>query len=222
MGYSGSPLAPNPRTICVNIWIAGCHERNHHRRPALCGPQKSVPAGRPGQVSPHQMGDPWRHLGDLLPAALRPLASRTRPAQPSRAHRFPASTVLFLLHRAVAAGGLLFHWPADHRRDDLVSDERRGRPGVVRVHVSADDLDGSFLCSRAPCRRRPPRTDHERQARMDVHAHPPDCYQTRYLADDRVVDRRSLGVCTLRMPRRWSRIWRRFRRRSSPICGSPF
>src|ERR1019366_10498856 len=102
------------------------------------------------------MGDPWRHLGDLLPAALRPLAPRTRPARPGGSDRFPASTVLFLLHRAVAAGGLLFHWPADHRRDDLVSDERRGRPGVVRVYVPADDLDGSFLCSRAPCRRRPP------------------------------------------------------------------
>src|ERR1035441_2233995 len=89
----------------------------------------------------------WAILGVTLAIYyLLPFVRRhghPRPAEPGRADRFPASTVLFLLHRAVAAGGLLFHWPADHRRDDLVSDERRGRPGLVRVHVPADDLDGS-------------------------------------------------------------------------------
>ena len=47
------------------------------------------------------------HARRLLPAALRALGPRAEPAQPGRARRHAAPALLLLLHRAVAAGGLL-------------------------------------------------------------------------------------------------------------------
>ena len=45
----------------------------------------------------------------------------------------PNSPLLFLLYRDPAAGGLLPHRPADHRRDDAVPDERAHGPRLVRL-----------------------------------------------------------------------------------------
>ena len=53
----------------------------------------------------------------------------------------PNSPLLFLLHRDLAAGGLLPHRPADHRRDGAVPDERGRRPRLVRLSLPADGVD---------------------------------------------------------------------------------
>ena len=135
-----------------------------------------------------------RRAGGLLPAAVRALGPRAGPAQPGGAARPAASPLLFLLHRAVAAGGLLLHRPADHRGDDAVPDERGRRPDLVRLSLSADHLDRPVLCGRALGRGRPPRPHPEGQARLDLQPPPRGRHQALPVADDRLVDRRRLGA----------------------------
>ncbi len=130
----------------------------------------------------------------LLPAAVRALGPRPGPAQPGSAARPAKSPLLFLLHRAVAAGGLLLHRPADHRGDDAVPDERPRRPDLVRLSLSADHLDRPVLRRRALGRGRPPRPYPEGQARLDLQPRPRGGHQALPLADDRLVDRRRLGA----------------------------
>src|SRR6201984_12245 len=88
----------------------------------------------------------------LLFPALRALEPRAWGARPGGADRFPESAVLFLLHRAVAAGGLLLHRPSDPRRRCPVPDELGRRPHLVRLSLSANGLDRPVLCGRAPDR----------------------------------------------------------------------
>ena len=54
--------------------------------------------------------------------------------------------LLLLLHRDLAAGILLPHRPADHRRAGAVPDERGRRPRLVRLSLPADGLDRPVPC----------------------------------------------------------------------------
>ncbi len=77
-------------------------------------PQKVTP------VPPRQMGDPHPLLGVyyFLPF-LR--WNRARTCRTSGADRSGEPALLLLLHRALAAGGLLLHGPPRDRRDHAVS-----------------------------------------------------------------------------------------------------
>src|ERR1043166_699977 len=88
----------------------------------------------------------------LLPAAVRALESRTGSTRPGGAGRPSQQPLLFLLHRVVAAGGLLLYRAPDPRRADAVSDECAGRPHLVRLSLSANRLDRPVLRRRAPDR----------------------------------------------------------------------
>ena len=104
--------------------------------------------------------------------------------------------LLFLLHRAVAAGGLLLHRPADHRGAGAVPDERGRRPHLVRLSLPADRVDRPVLRRRAPDRGRPPRADEQGRGAGSTDscsASPRSC-QAFDLAPDRLVDRRRLGA----------------------------
>src|SRR4029079_12302552 len=92
----------------------------------------------------------------LLPAAVRAMESRLGCTGPGGAGRSAEQPLLFLLHRALAAGSLLFYRPVDRSCADAVPDERGGRPHLVRLSLPADGLDRSVLCGRAPDRGRPP------------------------------------------------------------------
>ncbi len=81
----------------------------------------------------------------LLPAALRALEPRAEHARPGRARRFPGPPLLLLHDRAVAAGNIFFYRAARHRRHGAVPHERRRGPCLVRLHVSADRVDGLVL-----------------------------------------------------------------------------
>ena len=132
----------------------------------------------------------------LLSAALRALESRPRRPQPGGADRSPQQPLLFLLYRAVAAGGLLFYRPADRRRHHAVPDELGRRTHLVRIFVSANRVDGFVLRRRTPDRGRPPRA-HEKGRRArhaEAGALRRDHAEAFDLADDRVVDRRRLGA----------------------------
>jgi hypothetical protein len=65
----------------------------------------------------------------LLPAAVGALGSRAGRPEPGGAGRFSRPALLFLLHRDLAAGGLLPHRPADARRARPVPDERSSPAG---------------------------------------------------------------------------------------------
>ena len=132
--------------------------------------------------------------GGLLSAALRALGPRARPAQPGGAGRPAASPLLFLLHRAMAAGGLLLHRSPDHRGDDAVPDERARGPHLVRLPLPANHLDRPVLRRRALGRGRPARTHPEGQARLDLQPCARGRHQALPVADDRLVDRRRLGA----------------------------
>src|ERR1700744_4536322 len=105
--------------------------------------------------------------GRLLPAALRSLESWTGRARSGCADRFPQPPLLLLLHRAVAAGGLLLHRALDPRGLRAVPDERAGRTDLVRLSLPADRLDRPVLCGRALGGRRSPRTDEGRRGPPD-------------------------------------------------------
>src|SRR5258707_8415792 len=85
----------------------------------------------------------------LLPAAIRAMESRPRRAGPGGADRSAEQPVLFLLHRALAAGSLLLHRPIDRGGADSVPDERGRRPDLVRLSLPANGLDRPVLCRRA-------------------------------------------------------------------------
>ena len=138
--------------------------------------------------------------GDLLLPALRALEPRPWSAGSGGAARSGQQPLLFLLHRAVAAGSLLFHRPVDHRRDRAVPDELARRPGVVRLFVPADGVDRSVLCGGTRGRGRSPRAHEERGRRADAAARRRTDAETFDLADDRVVDRRRLGAVFRRCP----------------------
>src|SRR4051794_31404266 len=88
----------------------------------------------------------------LLPAvsALEPRPWRSQPGGADRPSQQP---VLFLLHRAVAAGGLLLHRPVDPRRHHAVPAELAGWTHLVRISLPANGVDGLVLRGRAPDRR---------------------------------------------------------------------
>ena len=88
-------------------------------------------------------------------------------ARPGGADRFPQPPLLLLLHRDLAAGGLLPHRPADPRGDGAVPDERGRRPGLVRLSLPADGVDRPVPDHRALGRRRPPRAPAARPAAVD-------------------------------------------------------
>jgi len=162
---------------------------------ALCGPEEGLSAKRLRNLPPHQMGAdgglPWR----LLPAAVRALEPRPRRAEPGGADRSAQQPLLFLLHRVVAAGSILFYRPADRGRADPVPDEFAGWTHLVRIPLPADGLDRPVLCRRADDRGRPPRAYAKgRRARHAEAGTLRRAYaETFDLADDRMVDRRRLG-----------------------------
>ncbi len=114
------------------------------RRAALCRAQEDLSAACERHVSPHQMGGAHRHARHLLFAAVRALGSRPERAAPGGAGRLPGPALLLLLHRDLAAGGLLPHRPPDSRGDGAVPDERARGPGVVRLSLPADGVDRPF------------------------------------------------------------------------------
>ena len=132
----------------------------------------------------------------LLLPALRALEPRPWRSQPGGADRSSQQPLLFLLHRAVAAGDLLLHGPADRRRGGAVPDELGRWPHLVRLSLPADGLDRSVLRRRTLRRRRSPRADAQGQVgrRADAQARLRDRAQAFDLADDRLVDRRRLGA----------------------------
>src|SRR4051794_17898395 len=87
------------------------------------------------------MGGAVHHTRHLLLHAVPALGSWTGRARPGRADRPAELALLFLLHRDLAAGGLLPDRPADHRRDGAVPDERARRPHLVRLSLSPDGMD---------------------------------------------------------------------------------
>ena len=109
-----------------------------------------------------------RHLPrPLLFPALRSLGPWTQRAAPGGAGRFRPFALLLLLHRAVAAGGLLFHRPVDPRLAGAVPLQRVVRPRMVRLFLPADGVDRPLLHCRALGRRRPPRPHQARRRAMD-------------------------------------------------------
>src|SRR6266571_2759901 len=152
----------NEPSLCSKRWTDSSDEQYRtsarvvtgRRWSALCGPQESLSPERVRDVPPDQMGPDGVLPGRLLPAAVRALESRSRRAGSGGAGRFAEQPLLFLLHRAVAAGGLLFHGAVDRRRDHAVPDELDRRPHLVRISLSANGVDGSVLCRRAADRGR--------------------------------------------------------------------
>ena len=124
---------------------------------ALRRAPEDLSAARARHLPPHQMDRAVRHARHLLSAAVRPLGSRAERAGPGGAGRSARPPLLFLLHRDLAAGGLLPHRPADPRGDGAVPDERGRRPRLVRLSLPADGVDRSFPGHRALGRRRPAR-----------------------------------------------------------------
>ncbi len=131
----------------------------------------------------------------LLSAAVRALESRARCARSGRAHRSAQQPLLFLLHRAVAAGGLLLHRSVDRRRRYPVPDEFGRRPRLVRLSLPANRVDRLVLRGGAPDRGRPARAHEEgcRRRSDEARAYFRNRPQTFDLAVDRLVDRRRLG-----------------------------
>ena len=132
----------------------------------------------------------------LLFAALRAVESRSGCARSGGAGRSAEQPLLFLLHRAVAAGSLLFHRAADRRRDHAVPDEFARRPHLVRISLPANRVDGPVLRRRAPDRGRSARAHAQgcRQGHAEAAALCRNRAQAFDLADDRLVDRRRLGA----------------------------
>ncbi len=146
-------------------WFSPHEQTNGPRRirtrpsPALRRAPRGLSAARVRYLSQHQMGPDGVLPRGLLHPALRAMGSRAECAEPGGADRFSQPALLFLLHRAVAAGGLLLHRPADHRRDGAVPDERDRRPHLVRLSLPADGVDRPVLRGRTLHRGRPPRAD---------------------------------------------------------------
>ena len=94
----------------------------------LRGAQESIPQRVNGTFRTHQMGDAGRHARRSTTScpSCAGIAGRTRPTR--RCWSISPTALLLLLHRDLAAGGLLHHRPADHRRAGAVPDERRRGP----------------------------------------------------------------------------------------------
>ncbi len=146
---------------------AGGATAARRRHPALCAAAENLSAERARHLPPHQMGAAARHPRRLLCAAVRALGPRPERADAGGADRSVHRPLLFLLHRDLAAGGLLHHRPADPGVDRPVPDERGRRPGVVRLSLPADGVDRSVLRHRALGRRRPARAHAARRPQMD-------------------------------------------------------
>ena len=183
----GDPLSSNEQT-------RGPSRPYSRPHPALYAAAAGLSAERFGPVPEHQMGADGVLPRRLLRPAVRALGPWTERTEPGGPSRFSESPLLFLLHRAVAAGGLLLHRPANHRRYDAVSDECGGRPHLVRISLPADRVDGSLLCGRALHRGRPPRPHEEGRRQAHRAAHRRGRRQAFGLALHRVVDRRRLGA----------------------------
>ena len=142
-------------------------------------------------------------------------------AGPGGAGRSAEPALLFLLHRDLAAGGLLPHRPADPRGDGAVPDERGRRPRLVRLSLPADGVDRPVPDHRALDRGRPPRAHAARRgSRGRSSASRAQGAQAFPLADGRVVDRRRLGALFRRRADAGEGPRDRSRRRSSPMSGS--
>ena len=132
--------------------------------------RKIYPQRVHGTLPPHQMGGAVRHARHLLLHAVPALGSRPERARPGGADRSAEPALLLLLHRDLAAGDLLPHRPADHRRDDAVPDERARRAHLVRLSLPADGVDRPVPDDRALDRRRPARAHAARARRLDARA----------------------------------------------------
>src|SRR5262249_54372961 len=164
------------------------------RRAALRGAESDLSAERQRNLSYGQMDRADRYAWNLLPVAVRALRPWTERATPGGADRSARAALLLLLHRDLAAGGLLHHRLADPRGGGAVPDECGGRARVVRLLVPADGLDRSVLRDRALDRRRPPRAHAARPRALDPRQGRPQARQALPLADGGVVDRRCLGA----------------------------
>ncbi len=135
----------------------------------------------------------------LLLPPLRALGSRPDRAASGGAGRSRPFALLFLLHRALAAGGLLFHRPADPRlaracssptrcsgaSGAAISARRRCGPTCSTRSSAGSRATGATASSSTP---RPGPTDKIRKR----------VAETCDLAGDRLVDRRRLGALFLR------------------------
>ena len=83
-----------------------------------------------------------------------------------------AFALLFLLHRALAAGSLLFHRPADPRLARPVPLQRAVRARLVRLFLPADGVDRPVLLGRALGRGRPARPHEARRRALDARQDP--------------------------------------------------
>ena len=126
----------------------------------------------------------------LLHPSVHTLESRTERAEPGGPGRHSALAVLRLLHRTVAAGGVLFHRPADPGLSASVPVQRAVRPRVVRLRLPADGVDRPLHLGRAPYRGRPARPHQTRRVALDGRQDHEARRQTRGLAADRPVHRR--------------------------------
>ncbi len=142
-------------------------------------------------------------LGLLLFPAVRALGPRTYRAASGGAGRPRAFPLLFLLHRAVAAGGLLFHRPADPRLARAVSVQRAVRARLVRLFLPADGVDGSVLYGRTLDRGRPARPHQTRRGAVDAGQDPQARVQARAVAADRAGGRAAPGCSISPTRRRW-------------------
>ena len=157
----GGADEPDARDRCKDRRAVG-RVASTTQEPALRGgARRSIRRAVDGTLPARQMGGAGRHARHLLPAAVRSLGPRAQRAEPGGAGRSRAPPLLFLLHRALAAGGLLLHRAADRRRADAVPDERARGPRVVRLSVPADRVDRSLRRGRALGRGRPARAHAE-------------------------------------------------------------
>ena len=152
--------------------------------------QEGLPAKGLGDLPASQMDRAVGRPRRLLHPALHPLEPRAEPARPGGPRRHRPFALLLLLHPDLAAGGVLFHRPPDHRGADPVPVERAVRPGVVRLRLPADGLDRPLLLGRAPDRGRPARPDEARRRALDRRQDREAGAEARDLAPDRARHRR--------------------------------
>ena len=146
-----------------------------------------------GDLSTHKVDRVVDRAWRLLHPALHPLESRAQRAGAGGSRRHGAFPVLFLLHRAMAAGGVLFHRPPDPGGAASLSVQRAVRTGVVRLCLPADGMDGPLSVCGAPHRGRPARPDQARRGAVDRGQDQEAGRQARRMAPDRALHRRRSG-----------------------------
>ena len=161
-----------------------------------------------------------RHARHLLHPAVPALGSRHLRATSGRAGRPAQPAVLFLLHRDLAAGGLLPHRPPGPRGADAVPDERGRRPRLVRLSLPADGVDRPVPDHRTLGRGRPPRASAARRRAVDARSRGPPRPEALSLAHGRVVDRRRVGALFRRCADAGEGPRHASKRHSSPTSGS--